>query len=612
MKKRILSALFSVVLGFSVFSVSLPVSAAAAGSSIGFDDAIQLYYDLFKGIIEQNEDFNEWKTFNATTLEGFKARSIVLSEFKLLKEYLPNAESKEEFLHILTLFVNTDNAAVISEEYGHDAELLYREHNLEFNDFYVDCIIPLFVGLEDFVNALYETDLTDYSVDDKGNVQIPIEDFKAELEKQNNTIDPKNRSMLKYSWRDLSNNQDNPDWTCFARNVVDGCKTCVGSSLMEDGMYIQLYMRRNGYMYYLPYQYHMYAEVENILNEDNVVTSCKYHVYIDPIYYQTVNGETLDTFQFKAFTWDNFYDNSTSENVYFSLGWSTPVGSSVEGLRVEIYDSLGNCLKNLSSTHNYYFPELCEIGSTSSSGVTSSIYRSEARYFLRSDDVNKKIALNDGIHHFFSRSGYGMADYWYLPIYSHDTGLYPDWSSSAGKKIDDIFTCAEGNTCDFGFLISSEQFTTTYQFDTTRLPVNSTVTISGDSVYDYSITDNSTGETSTIYNYVTNNYNYPETSGGNTSGGNGGGAVGGDITVGGQVDVGGKVDVNVNVNGNGNGVSADMPDMNAVDDYLNSALDESTGIRKLLKEFFGFLPDALVVLLGIGLAAAIVARIFGR
>lgn len=612
MKHKISAFFLSIALCLSCLCVCT-APAQAASSIADFYDVISRFRDIINSIVERNEDFNEWKSFNATTPEGFKARSIVLAKFKPLKEYLPDASSKNEFLHILTLFVNTDNAAVINEEYGHDAELLYREHNLEFNDFYVDCIIPLFVGLEDFVNALYETDLTDYSVDDKGNVQIPIEDFKQELEKQNNTIDPKNRSMVKYSWRDLSNNQDNPDWTCFARNVVEDCKTCVGSSLMEDGMYIQLYMRRNGYMYYLPYQYHMYADVENVFNESNLVTASKYNVYIDPIYYETVNGESLDTFQYKAFTWDNFYNNSTSGNVYFSLGWTTPVGYNIQGFRICTYDSLGNCLKNLTPTHQFWFPELCETGSTSSSGITSSIYRSEHNYFLRSDNVDKKINLEDGIEHFFRSSDTNHAMFTNLPISSHDTGLYPSCHSHfADQKIKYIVTCNEESTCDFGFLISSEQFTTTYQFDTTRLPVNSTVTISGDSVYDYSITDNSTGESSTIYNYVTNNYTYPESSGGNTSGGNGGGTVGGNITVGGQVDVGGKVDLNVNVNGNGNGVSADMPDMNAVDDYLNNALDESTGIRKFLKEFFGFLPADLVVLLGIGLAAAIVARIFGR
>lgn len=608
MKHKISSIFLSIALCLSCLCVcSAP--ARAVGSIDDIVDAISSFRDIINSIIERNEDFNEWKSLNSYTPEGFKARSLVLTEFKPLKEYLPNVESKDEFLHILTLFVNTDNALTINEEYGSETELLYREHNLEFNDFYVDCIIPLFVGLEDFVNALYETDFTDYSFDDKGNVQIPIEDFKQELENQNNTIDPKNRSMLKYSWRDLSNNQDNVDWSCFARNVVDGCKTCVGSSLMEDGMYIQVYMRRNGYMYYTPYQYHMYADVENILNEDNIVTASKYNVYLDPIYYQTVNGESLDTFQYKAFTWDNFYDNANSGHIYFSLGFNVQNGTSVQGIRLYTYDSLGNCVKNLNITHCFWFSALCETGSTSSSGLSTSIYRENWNYFLRSDDVDNKIDIRTGIKHFFKDKVYGIG-FTNFPIYTHDNGVRPPGDSHAGASLDNCVICDEGNTCDFGFLISSEQFTTTYQFDTTRLPSNSTVTISGDSVYDYSITDNSTGETSTIYNYVTNNYSYPETSGGNISVGNGGGTVGGNITVGGQVDVGGKVDINVNVNGNGDNYS--MPDTSGMNDYLESALDDSSGFRKFLKVFFDFLPPPILVLLGTALTCAIIARLCGR
>ena len=481
----------------------------------------------------------------------------------------------------------------------------------EFRDYYNGLLCKLLVKY-DWDNITVNLDTQNKANQNLNDIAPPLvssDDLKQELEKQNNTIDPKNRSMLKYSWRDLSNNQDNVDWSCFARNVVDGCKTCVGSSLMEDGMYIQVYMRRNGYMYYTPYQYHMYADVENILNEDNIVTASKYNVYLDPIYYQTVNGESLDTFQYKAFTWDNFYDNANSGHIYFSLGFNVQNGTSVQGIRLYTYDSLGNCVKNLNITHCFWFSALCETGSTSSSGLSTSIYRENWNYFLRSDDVDNKIDIRTGIKHFFKDKVYGIG-FTNFPIYTHDNGVRPPGDSHAGASLDNCVICDEGNTCDFGFLISSEQFTTTYQFDTTRLPSNSTVTISGDSVYDYSITDNSTGETSTIYNYVTNNYSYPETSGGNTSGGNGGGTVGGNITVGGQVDVGGKVDINVNVNGNGDNYS--MPDTSGMNDYLESALDDSSGFRKFLKVFFDFLPPPILVLLGTALTCAIIARLCGR
>lgn len=621
MKHKISAVFLSVTLCLGCLCVCA-APARAVGSSVGFDVAIEFYYNLFNDIIEQNEDFNEWKSLNSYTPEGFKARSLVLTEFKPLKEYLPNAESKDEFLHILTLFVNTDNALIINEEYGKEAELFYREHNLEFNDFYVDCIIPLFVGLEDFVNALYETDLTDYSVDDKGNVSVPIEDFKEELEKQNNTIDPKNRSMLKYSWRDLSNNQDNVNLNCFARGIFTDGKSVVGTTL-EEGIYIQVYMRRNGYMYYAPYQYKLYLEKESLGGHSPVY---QYTWYLEPIYYERLDGVSLDTFkavgaQFSDYVDSNGKVTSCDMSKYVSLGLNSY--NDYWGFELKGYTSLAGCQKNLDNdavkhyiktNGSWSFSTALNAGGTD----FSSLHASERKYLLRSDDISDKYMFGKwsasdngtsadkfGITHFFRHNSYSDACFTNYSINTHDTGIIN------GTKNSSVCACTESNTCDFGFLVSAEEFSTTYKFDTTRLPSNSTVTISGDSVYDYSITDNSTGETSTIYNYVTNNYSYPETSGGNTSGGgNGGGTVGGNITVGGQVDVGGKVDINVNVNGNGDNYS--MPDTSGMNDYLESALDDSSGFRKFLKVFFDFLPPPILVLLGTALTCAIIARLCGR
>lgn len=477
-----------------------------------------------------------------------------------------------------------------------------------------------------WINEHYNDTLT--GIDDKGNVQIPIDDLKQELEKQNDTIDPKNRSMLKYSWRDLSPNQDNVNLDCFARGVFKEGKSVVDTSL-EDGIYIQLYMRRNGSMYYCPYQYKLYCTKEvSVIGADG--TAYKHNWYFEPIYYERVDGVTLDTFSSKVFTYSDHINSDgrvvSGHPSYFSLG----LGDANATLTLTGFKTLAGCLNHLNSDEVEDENHLKTLTVPAFPDGCSSMFKENYSYLLRSDNVSDKYPFicsgfgtsseRSGLMHFFHRENSGGLYFTNDSIVCHDTGY------SDGVFYDSVVTCDEGNTCDFGFLISSEEFSTTYQFDTTRLPVNSTVTISGDSVYDYSITDNSTGETSTIYNYVTNNYTYPPQE--NTSGGNGnsGGTVGGNVNVGGdvnvggkvdiggKVDVGGKVDINVNVNGNGggNGVSADMPDMNAVDDYLNSALDESTGIRKFLKEFFGFLPSELVVLLGIGLAAAIVARLFGR
>lgn len=613
MKHKISAIFLSIAFCLSCFCVcSAPARATAAAVWNGITTAIDVY-EFLKVSCEYLDVSFDVTSFK--NLDKFETRAALIVKFKELAPSVTDYCDKTSLKRFLELW-SIQDFDTITVEFGQDVSSYCNTNSSGFFDYYKE-VMYFFDSPDDFVNCIF--DQSGYDVDNKGNVQVPVEDLKQELEKQNNTIDPKNRSMLKYSWRDLSDNQDNVDWSCFARNIVDGCNTCVGSSLMEDGMYIQLYMRRNGYMYYLPYQYHMYADVENILNEDNIVTASKYNVYLDPIYYQTVNGESLDTFQYKAFTWDNFYDNANSGHIYFSLGFNVQNGTSVQGIRLYTYDSLGNCVKNLNTTHCYWFSALCETGSTSSSGLSTSIYRENWNYFLRSDDVDNKIDIRTGIKHFFKDKVYGIG-FTNLPIYTHDNGVRPPGDSHAGASLDNCVICDEGNTCDFGFLISSEQFTTTYQFDTTRLPSNSTVTISGDSVYDYSITDNSTGEISTIYNYVTNNYSYPETSGGNTSGGNGGGTIGGNITIGGKVDVGGKVDINVNVNGNGggNGNVCDYIDVNSSDvdsnvaEYVELIPKLSKNFIDYMKDFFSWLPKEVYGLFIAGLIFLVVRLVFHR
>lgn len=173
---------------------------------------------------------------------------------------------------------------------------------------------------------------------------------------------------------------------------------------------------------------------------------------------------------------------------------------------------------------------------------------------------------------------------------------------------------------DIGWLCCEELITREYSnIDTSKIPDNYYVTISGDTIYDYSITNPDTGQSDIINNYVTNNYTYTTNNNyGGGDGGNGtGGSVDGSITVDGRVDVGGTVSVDVNVNVNGGAASVggvDYGDINTdpLDDYLNTALDDSSGIRQFMGDFFGFMPAELVVLLGIGLTFVIIGRIMGR
>lgn len=184
--------------------------------------------------------------------------------------------------------------------------------------------------------------------------------------------------------------------------------------------------------------------------------------------------------------------------------------------------------------------------------------------------------------------------------------------------------CSYNGVCDIGYLSSLTPISTIYTIDTSKIPDNYYITINGDTVYDYSITNPETGQTSTINEYVTNNYTYITNNG--SEGGSGG--VGGNVTVGGQIDVSGSVgvdinvsipDINININGNGGGSggsspgqSYDIPDTDIFNSYYDQALDESSGFRSFLSSFFSFLPPEILILLGIGLTFVILARILGR
>lgn len=84
------------------------------------------------------------------------------------------------------------------------------------------------------------------------------------------------------------------------------------------------------------------------------------------------------------------------------------------------------------------------------------------------------------------------------------------------------FTPNTNKNDDWGYIMSSEPFelyANQSQIDYDQIPVNYTITINGDTIYDYPITDPSTGKSTTINNYITNNYII----GGDDSGGGSGG-----------------------------------------------------------------------------------------
>lgn len=217
---------------------------------------------------------------------------------------------------------------------------------------------------------------------------------------------------------------------------------------------------------------------------------------------------------------------------------------------------------------------------------------------LLSSDFSKSLYFNDCITG-NTHNAYGLPS-------EHDS----DSSNS----------CSFKGSCDVGFYTSDKPISTTYQFiDTTKIAPNQIVTINGDTIYNYTITNPDTGESNTINEYVTNNYTYITNNNGGEAGGSGVvGGVGGNVTVGGQIDVGGSVgvdinvsvpDININVNGNGGaGGSGSLPDTDLVDNLPEAP----SGFIDYTASLFSFLPAEILSLLIAGLAAAIFCRIWGR
>lgn len=111
-----------------------------------------------------------------------------------------------------------------------------------------------------------------------------------------------------------------------------------------------------------------------------------------------------------------------------------------------------------------------------------------------------------------------------------------------------------------------------------------------------------------FYDIEGNPISDPFVSGGDSSSG----SHGGKLEIDGKLDVN-VSDINVNVNiGKGDGNSYEMPDTGFFESYLDDALEESSGIRKFIGDFFGTLPGQITQLICLAIVIAILCRIIGR
>lgn len=186
------------------------------------------------------------------------------------------------------------------------------------------------------------------------------------------------------------------------------------------------------------------------------------------------------------------------------------------------------------------------------------------------------------------------------------------------------FTPQTNTADDWGYIMSEtpfELFKDQTSIDFSRIPNNYTITINGDTIYDYSITNPDTGDSTKIKKYIDDDYDFPQVPDvpdvpdpGDDSG------TGGKVEVSGKIDVSGKVDVDVNVNVNSGSSSnpdpGDYIDPGTVDTNLDHYLEQvpelSKGFIDYLKDFFAWLPDEIYGLIILGLVVMIFCRLAGR
>ena len=587
MKNRILCVLLAVVVGIGAFSSSvLSVSSSAVASF----SILSRFCDFLRdrGFLS---DVVPWKTEQVLPSMAQYEALTYLRDFCVSSGVEKDVHSIGAFLSELI-----------------DGYPLYSGSGLSSNEVLVLSSFVVVLSRYEWTQGtssrwIYDHwEDTSYGYDSNGNFYFPTHTAREAIDEANKTISPKNRDMSKYSWRALSDYQENYD----ARYLVRGLGKddyFLDNKSFSEGVYIYPYLSvgENEHYgdYYWPYQYRLYCDVEyGDPFHDGSGTSYEnatYTWYVDGSSYLLLDGEPAYSFTYKVLEYSSSLNSSgrytTAHFPYLTFG-------SYSNFYVSLYSNSSDQLfqPGKYSQQNYI------IDTTYVSGDKYSL----GKEFLKSDNVKEKLHPASVISYLYS--GY---------ISSNAVGYGITLSDFKQKSYYDDKT-------DYGFYVSSEPFTLTYYFDPAKLPDNSTITATGDTFYDYTITDNSTGDTTTINNYYENNYNFPENSGG-SGGSSGGGSMSGDVTVGGHIDVGGSVDVNVNVNVSGSGSSGGGVNGN-IGDYVgdNSDIDTdfsgyfdlvpqlSKSFIDYMKDFFSWLPKEIYGLIVLGFILLLVRVVFSK
>lgn len=454
------------------------------------------------------------------------------------------------------------------DKYGDNASDMY---NVMHNPVWQLCnnyIYQMDIGT--LAKLITEKEAQAPEITEDNKVKVPAKDFNDYINETNDKYSPKNASgKMSYRTDERYHRSSRPNYSPMSVYLADNPKNFYALNGWHDEMYFVFFYRDNKSTYYSAFQYHLVVSRNDTWADDrDEIVSSTYNLTCE--FWDMVDGSQSSATQVKVF--------NNLDMVGFDI--SPFISGKSYQINFEYYTSTDKW-KNYSSTVGYKM-------------------------------------IYDNIDLFYS------IDYTPLRM-SYSTRTHFNNTNVESHDKD----CSFGGVCDYGYLASSEPIELKYRLDTTKINNNYYITIGGDTVYDYTITNPETGQSDTIYNYVTNNYTYIT----NEGNGGSGGSVGGDITVGGHIDVSGDVDVNVGVD-----VTVSVPDINIninqgsvggsgtfdpdhsyvlpasdpFNSYYDAALDETSGFRQFLGSFFGFLPFELVSLLGIGLTFVILARIFGR
>lgn len=413
-----------------------------------------------------------------------------------------------------------------------------------------------FDGFSDYYNALYSDYLVDNGDSGKSvgyedlnpsdyieSPTIPGDVFNSIIDDGNTLFFPKNFNG-KVSYRNDEMWHNKYDSTSTAYDTMEFYTAESGFSAVGGGdeIYLIFFEKLGDVTYYHKYQFHFTVNKEDIWYTDrDEINYTNYRFDIE--YWDIVNGSADDD-PIKG----SYYDqNGIYRDSYYRIYFSSVSNVNYKGIKFPCYSSYSDYFNyNKHSNSNAFFDQFVGYNPDLLSSITMS-------------------------NNHFTKS-----------LSSHDE------------------SCAYNGDCDFGYIASLTPISTTYKIDTSKVPDNYYITINGDTIYDYSITNPETGVKDTINNYITNNYTLPDPPTSQTSTGTG--------TGGGNVNV--DVDVTVNIGGNGN--HYDMPDTSFFDSYLDNALEESTGIRKFIGDFFNTLPGQITQLIGLSIVIAILCRLIGR